>query len=59
MSYDAFKESYLKTKLNLEEMRTFKEFQKYSDEELLSIAEEMFDLAVLLKKIIFNLLAYI
>ena len=52
MSYDAFKESYLKTKLNLEEMRTFKEFQKYSDEELLSIAEEMFDLAVLLKKII-------
>ena len=52
MSYDAFKESYLKTKLNLEEMRNFKEFQKYSDEELLSIAEEMFDLAVLLKKII-------
>lgn len=52
MSYDAFKENYLKTKLTLEEMRTFKEFQKYSDEELLSIAEEMFDLAVLLKKII-------
>lgn len=52
MSYDAFKENYLKTKLTLEEMRTFKEYQKYSDEELLSIAEEMFDFAVLLKKII-------
>ncbi len=52
MSYDAFKENFLKTKLNLEDMRTFKEFQKYSDEELLCIAEEMFDFAVLLKKII-------
>ena len=49
--YDAFEEVYSKTKLTLDEMRRFPELKKYSDEELKVIGDDIFDLAVLFKKI--------
>ncbi len=47
-----YAEFYAKTKLTIEEMRNFPEMEKYSDNELLQVAENIYDLAVLTRKII-------
>ncbi len=49
---DDYAEFYSNTKLTITEMRQFPEMGKYSDEELLQFAENIYDLAVLTKKII-------
>ena len=49
---DDYAEFYAKTKLTIEEMKNFPELKKYSDDELSQIAESIYDLAVLTKKII-------
>ena len=49
---DFYYDFYLETKLTVDDIRQFEEFENLSDEELQEISDAIFDLAVTAQKII-------